>query len=48
MIPEIRNLKHGDSGAFFRFTGPCVIGGEGMAIRIAEKCMKITDARKIP
>lgn len=48
MIPEIRNLKHGDSGAFFLFAGPCVIEGEEMAFRIAEKCIKITDTLKIP
>ena len=48
MIPEIRHLKLGDSSAFFLLDGPCVIEGEEMAFRIAEKCIKITDTLKIP
>lgn len=48
MIPEIQNLKHKNSGAFFLFAGPCVIEGEEMAFRIAEKCINITDTLKIP
>lgn len=48
MIPEIENLNHKDSGAFFLLAGPCVIEGEDMAFRIAEKCVSITDRLKIP
>lgn len=48
MIPEIQKLRYKDSGAFFLFAGPCVIEGEDMAFRIAEKCINITDTLKIP
>ena len=33
---------------FFLFAGPCVIEGEEMALRIAEKVVKITDRLDIP
>lgn len=48
MIPDIDKLKHKGSGQFFLFVGPCVIEGEEMALRIAEKCTKVTDRLKIP
>ena len=33
---------------FFLFAGPCVIEGEDMAMRIAEKCVQVTDKFGIP
>ncbi|KAA6348571.1 2-dehydro-3-deoxyphosphooctonate aldolase [termite gut metagenome] len=45
---DIRKLKHGDSGNFFLLAGPCVIEGEDMAMRIAERVVSITDKLKIP
>ncbi len=44
-IPQLKNL---DSGNFFLLAGPCAIEGEDMAMRIAEKVVKLTDALKIP
>ncbi|MEG1574479.1 MAG: 3-deoxy-8-phosphooctulonate synthase [Bacteroidales bacterium] len=41
-------LKHKDSGQFFLLAGPCVIEGEEMALKIAEKCVEVTDKFKIP
>ncbi|MEG1999213.1 MAG: 3-deoxy-8-phosphooctulonate synthase, partial [Bacteroidales bacterium] len=48
MIPYIDKLKHKDSGQFFLLAGPCVIEGEEMALKIAEKCVEVTDKFKIP
>lgn len=48
MIPDIDKLSHRDSEQFFLFAGPCVIEGEDMAMRIAEKCLSVTDKLKIP
>ncbi|WP_031425372.1 3-deoxy-8-phosphooctulonate synthase [Flavimarina sp. Hel_I_48] len=45
LIPKI---KHADSTNFFLMAGPCAIEGEEMALRIAEKVVKITDKLKIP
>lgn len=47
-INEIPKLKHTDSNQFFLLAGPCSIEGEDMALRIAEKVVKITDFLKIP
>lgn len=44
----IPKLKHTDSNQFFLLAGPCSIEGEDMALRIAEKVVKITDLLKIP
>ena len=44
-IPNIKNL---DSNNFFLLAGPCAIEGEEMALRIAEKVVKITSDLKIP
>lgn len=44
----IKDLKHADSGNFFLLAGPCVIEGEDMALRIAERIVKITDKLQIP
>ncbi len=41
-------LKDNKTGNFFLMAGPCVIEGEDMALRIAEKCRDITDRLNIP
>ena len=45
---RIKELKHTDSDNFFLLAGPCVIEGEDMALRIAEKAVDITDRLRIP
>lgn len=45
LIPKI---KHLDANNFFLLAGPCAIEGEDMAMRIAERVLKITDTLKIP
>ena len=47
-LNNIDKLKHTDSGNFFLLAGPCAIEGEDMAMRIAERVVKITDDLKIP
>ena len=36
-------LKNNPAGNFFLLAGPCVIEGEEMAMRIAERVVKITE-----
>ncbi len=45
---NIKDLKNTDSGNFFLLAGPCIIEGEDMALRIAERIVKITDQLCIP
>lgn len=45
---NIRDLTHNDGGNFFLLAGPCVIEGEEMALRIAERVVAMTDRLKIP
>jgi 2-dehydro-3-deoxyphosphooctonate aldolase (KDO 8-P synthase) len=45
---NIKDLKNTDSGNFFLLAGPCVIEGEEMALRIAERIVKMTDQLCIP
>jgi len=45
---NIKDLRNTDSGNFFLLAGPCVIEGEEMALRIAERVVKITDQLHIP
>lgn len=47
-LQDIPKLKHTTSGNFFLLAGPCAIEGETMALQIAEKVCKITDALEIP
>ena len=47
-LHNIPQIKHLDSGNFFILAGPCAIEGEEMALRIAEKLVRITDDLKIP
>ena len=48
MIDQIPGLKHTKSPNFFLMAGPCVIEGEEMALRIAERIVTITDKLQIP
>lgn len=48
MISQLPKIKHTDSGNFFLLSGPCAIEGEEMALRIAERLVRITDDLKIP
>ena len=47
-LKQVPKLKHTDSNNFFLLAGPCAIEGEEMALRIAEKVVRITDDLKIP
>ena len=47
-LENLPNIKHTDSNNFFLLCGPCAIEGEEMALRIAEKVVKITDKLNIP
>ena len=46
MIKSVSELQQGNN--FFLLAGPCVIEGEDMALRIAERVVKITDKLRIP
>ncbi|STC97016.1 2-dehydro-3-deoxyphosphooctonate aldolase [Chryseobacterium carnipullorum] len=48
MIQYLDNIHHKDSKNFFLIAGPCIIEGEDMALRIAEKVIQITDKYNIP
>lgn len=45
---NIKDLKNTESGNFFLLAGPCVIEGEEMALRIAERVVTMTDKLRIP
>lgn len=47
-LHNIPNIKHLDSNNFFVLAGPCAIEGEEMAMKIAERLVKITTDLKIP
>lgn len=47
-LSDIPQIKHTNADNFFLLCGPCAIEGEDMALRIAEKVVKITDDLKIP
>jgi 2-dehydro-3-deoxyphosphooctonate aldolase (KDO 8-P synthase) len=47
-LSSIPKIKHTNSNNFFLLAGPCAIESEDMALRIAEKVIKITDALEIP
>ena len=48
MIQFLDNIHHKNSQNFFLIAGPCIIEGEEMALKIAEKVIEITDRYKIP
>ena len=45
---NIPKLKYTNTQNFFLMAGPCAIEGEDIALRIAEKIIKITDKLEIP
>lgn len=47
-LSQIPNLKYLSENNFFLLAGPCAIEGEEMAMRIAERVLKITEKLKIP
>lgn len=47
-LQDIPKLQHTNANNFFLLCGPCAIEGEDMALRIAEKVLKITDKLEIP
>src|SRR5690606_8326222 len=47
-LENIPQLNHISSNNFFLLAGPCAIEAEEMALRIAEKVVKITDKLHIP
>lgn len=48
MIQFLNNIHHKDSKNFFLIAGPCIIEGEDMALRIAEKVIELTNKYEIP
>lgn len=48
MISGLPHIRHTESGNFFLLSGPCVVEGEDMTFRIAERIKTITDKLKIP
>jgi len=48
MIDHIPGIRHTDTNNFFLMAGPCVIEGEEIALRIAERIVSITDKLGIP
>lgn len=48
ILESIPNIKYTDANNFFLLSGPCAIESEEMALRIAEKTIKITDTLRIP
>jgi 2-dehydro-3-deoxyphosphooctonate aldolase (KDO 8-P synthase) len=48
MLSHIPHLKNLDGGNFFLIAGPCVVEGEEMTFRIAERVKQITGDLKIP
>jgi 2-dehydro-3-deoxyphosphooctonate aldolase (KDO 8-P synthase) len=45
---NLEKLQHIQSNNFFLMAGPCAIEGEEIALRIAEKIVKLTDKLQIP
>jgi 2-dehydro-3-deoxyphosphooctonate aldolase (KDO 8-P synthase) len=48
IFPNIRKIRHLDSGNFFLIAGPCVIENESMPFDIADHILKICDRLRIP
>lgn len=48
MIQYLDNIHHKNSKNFFLIAGPCIIEGEEMALRIAEKIIETTNKYEIP
>lgn len=47
-LQDIPKIKHSNSNNFFLLAGPCAIESEEMALRIAEKVVRITNKLEIP
>ena len=47
-LSTLPNIKHTNSNNFFLLAGPCAIESEDMAMRIAEKVVRITNTLEIP
>ncbi|HEY1024331.1 MAG TPA: 3-deoxy-8-phosphooctulonate synthase [Sphingobacteriaceae bacterium] len=47
-LENIPQLKYTEGNNFFLMAGPCAIEGEEIALRIAERIVKITDKLQIP
>ena len=45
---NLSKLKYTDSNNFFLMAGPCAIEGEDIALKIAERIVKIADKHQIP
>src|ERR1700754_1755755 len=45
---KLDKLKYTQSNNFFLMAGPCAIEGEEIAMKIAERIVKITDQLQIP
>ena len=45
---QIPKLKHTEANRFFVMAGPCVVEGEEMALRIAERLVKESDDLRLP
>ena len=48
MIQFLENIHHKNSKNFFLIAGPCIIEGEEMALKIAEKIVELTNKYEIP
>jgi 2-dehydro-3-deoxyphosphooctonate aldolase (KDO 8-P synthase) len=48
MMPNLPLLRHTESGNFFLLAGPCVVEGEAMTRRIAERLTALCDRLRIP
>lgn len=48
MINNIPRIKHSQTNNFFLMAGPCVIEGEEIALKIAERIVAISDKLQIP
>lgn len=48
MVNNIPRIKHSQTSNFFLMAGPCVIEGEEIALRIAERIVGISDKLQIP
>ena len=46
--PLLKNLHHVSTQHFFLFAGPCVVESEEMCMKIAERCVGLTEQLKIP
>jgi len=48
MIENIPQIRHTKTNNFFLMAGPCVVEGEDIVLRIAERIVSITDKLQIP